>query len=249
MKWLLILMLGAAAGGESPQALQEEQTRSSVLMDQQAQDEAMAEAMAELLPRDEAVWLDAGRKQGLVVCRRARQGGVKGSVVVLAEPETGPETLSHTARIRRSLILHGWHTYFARLPEAGSEQGSAAERVQALVSLVRKRGAEGSLLLITEGAATHWAASVADQVAVDGLVLINVPESSIDFPAPSTLLGDLTLPSLVLQEYPRDWRQEDPLGADVELHLLPRGDAGREDNRLIRKIRGWFKRRFERANA
>jgi hypothetical protein len=238
MDWIGILILSAAAGVANVA----DTVRLSVVIDQQAQDEALAQILAEGPRRDEAVWLDADAKRGLVVRRRAQQGEIQGSVIVLAEPERGPGGITHAVQIRRGLALHGWHTYFARLPHADHEQ-----TLQALVRLVRGRGAEGALVVITEGATTHWAASAVGSIAVDGLVLINVPQSSAEFPAAVTLLGALTLPSLVLQEYPYDWHKEDPLGDDVELHLLPPGDARREDNRLIRKIRGWFKRRFASA--
>lgn len=243
MDWLLILMLSAAAPTHEVAGDTVEQPRQAVLVDQQAQDEAVAAAMLEMRPRDATIWLDPGAKRGLVVARRAHRGKIKGSVVLLAQAEGGPDGFSHAAQIRRGLALHGWHTYFARVPQEGQRQ-----RVQTLVSLVRERGAEGALVLISEGSATHWAAAAAAEIAVDGLVLVNVPESSVEFPT-AALLADLAAPALLLQEHPYDWHQQDPLGADVELHRLPPGDARREDNWLIRKIRGWFKRRFEGANA
>ena len=79
-----------------------------------------------------------------------------------------------------------------------------------------------------------------DQLDVDGLVLINLRADDVE----RDMLQAVTLPSLVLQESPNTWPRENPLGPDVELHLLSRVDARREDNRLLRKIRGWFKRRF-----
>lgn len=235
MDWLLILLLSAALGSDAAA----DAPRHTVLIDRHAQDEAVAEGIAVLLPGDEAMWLDAETERGLVLYRRAHLGEIAGSAIVVAEPEAGPAGRSHAAQIRRNLALHGWHTYFTRL--AAEQRGAGIEK---LVGLVRQRGSEGVLVLITEGAATPWAVAVADQAAVDGLVLINVPQGATETAAAGALLGGLALPSLVLQEYPHDWRQEDPLGADVELHLLPPGDAGRDDNRLVRKIRGWFKRRY-----
>jgi len=75
---------------------------------------------------------------------------------------------------------------------------------------------------------------------VDGLILLNLNVT----PANTTLLKDMTTPTLVLQEQPAYWQKKYPLADSVELQQLPRSYPRQEDGRLLRRIRGWLKRRY-----
>ena len=97
-----------------------------------------------------------------------------------------------------------------------------------------------SQIVVAEGRTGLLCVELVDALAVDGLVLINLPTDQVS----KDLLSGVELPSLVLQEHPARWPEEYPLGAGVELHLMSQVDARRVDNRLLRKIRGWIKRRF-----
>ena len=56
-------------------------------------------------------------------------------------------------------------------------------------------------------------------------------------------LSQLALPALLIQESPLGWNRDLGLGPGVELQQLPPGTAAREDDRVLRRIRGWLQRR------
>lgn len=210
----------------------------SFVVDQGSQDADVAE----LKSSDEALWLDPEQSSGLVLRRSPRAGDEHGSVLILNTADLGVNAVTHANLARRELPFHGWHTYFARLPHPAS---SAADDVvpglvRGYVELARA-GGPAPLVVIAEGSTGLACVDLLEELALDGLVLINLPAQGV----PHDLLQSVALPSLVLQENPRGWPKENPLGPDVELHLLAKVDARREDNRLLRKIRGWFKRRFD----
>lgn len=197
---------------------------------------------------DEVLWLDPQQPSGLVLMRPPAAAAQSGSVLILASADVGPNASTHFTRARLQLPFYGWRTYFARLPIApgGHDSTVTQDALQALhaavleyARFVRARGPT-TLVIIAEGAIGEICVSLRDRLDVDGLVLINLQADSVE----RDMLRAVTLPSLVLQENPNYWPKENPLGPDVELHVLSRVDARREDNRLLRKIRGWFKRRF-----
>lgn len=218
MKWLLIIALSA-----------------SYLVDQRLQDREIAESGGV----DEVLWLDPDTGEGLLLERAPRSGGERGSVLVLAGPETGPLTPSHAVVARSRLPFYGWHTYFARLAVETSSPDDVGRRLLAYAAAVREKGAE-TVIVIAEGRTGLLCVELVDALSVDGLVLINLPTDDVS----KDLLAAVELPSLVLQEHPARWPEEYHLGGGVELHLMSPVDIRRADNRLLRKIRGWFKRRF-----
>lgn len=221
-----------------------------VISNQYAQDEEVAEVAVD----DEAIWLEEPGGRVLVLHRSVRRGVPRGNVILITGPGLGSSGLSHSANLRRSLTLYGWNTYFVRLPEYGASAGSpsdageaaAAEsdragenRVRAAVALVRGRSSEGLVILIAQASGSRGLGEVTD-LDVDGLILLNLSVTPVN----TTLLKDMTTPTLVLQEQPANWQKKYPLADGVELQQLPRSYPRQEDGRLLRRIRGWLKRRY-----
>lgn len=214
MKWSLALLLMVTAG-----------------TDLQRQDLEIASATSV----DVSHWLNPGTQTGLLL-ERGPMGPVEhGALLVLAGVEAGPNADTHAANLRRGLPAFGWRSFFARVPQPAAA-GSALPGE--FLALARSAGAQ-AVVLVAEGPVAAEVARRAGDLQVEALVLINVPRRELE----PNLMRDLALPTLLLQEHPHRWPVEFALGTDVELHLLSPVDPRRADNRLLRKIRGWFKRR------
>ena len=104
--------------------------------------------------------------------------------------------------------------------------------------------------MLAEGAGGHWLADFAQpgsergELRASGLVLLNYPQTSPAFQQVPLLVAGLRLPTLIVQENPAFWNRHYPLAGEVELQLLPPGDAIRGDDRVVRQVRGWLERRF-----
>lgn len=248
-KWLLAsccaLLAGLpAANGSSAEKNNDRPDRAAVVANEYAQDGEVAAAAD-----DDSLWLEEAGGRALVLRRSVRRGPPQGSVIVLSATGHGPGGLSHAASLRRSLALHGWETYFLKLPETvpGAAQGSgvSGSRVQAAVAMVRGRTSAGLVLLIAEGSASQGLGTGLSGLNVDGLVLLNLPVTR----ASRNLLAEITTPTFLLQEHPAYWQKSDPLTDDVELQQLPRSYARPSDGRVLRRIRGWINRRYPDRGA
>jgi hypothetical protein len=222
MKWVLLIALSV-----------------SYVLDQHVQDADVAQ----LDSGDEPIWLDPDAPAGLLLHRVPAVGVERGAVLILAATDAGPNANTHAVRARLQLPFHGWHTYFARIPHAASAGIVAAPSAMLGYTELIRGSSPGPLIIIAEGQLGESCVMALATLGVDGVVLINLPTQGV----PRDLLEAVELPTLVLQVSPNRWPKEHRLGADVELHLLSGVDARRQDNRLLRKIRGWFKRRFDAA--
>ena len=218
----------------------EQPARVGVFSNESAQDTEVAAAALD----DEAFWLEEPPGRVLVLHRSVRRGLPLGSVILLSGPGLGSGGTSHLAYLRRSLALHGWDTYFVRLPELAADEadtgGAGERRVVSTVALVRGRTNQGLVILIAQGSGSRGLGAGVSDLSLDGLVLLNLSVTQ----ANRTLLKGMTTPTLVLQEQPAYWHKEHPLADSVELQQLPRSYPGQNDGRLLRRIRGWFKRRY-----
>ena len=101
------------------------------------------------------------------------------------------------------------------------------------------------VIMVGEGEAAAWVARAnsASPLALAAIVLnIDDPQTLLDGRPVSHWVQSLTVPSLVMQEAPRTWSPDARLPDDADLLLLPPTRPAGEE-RLIRLVRGWLKRR------
>ncbi len=249
-KWLLFLACSLTTHGyaaeidstaaDSSEKSSEPPSRVGVFSNEYTQDGEVAAAVVD----DEVFWLEESLGRVLVLHRSVRRGSPRGSVILLSGPGLGSSGSSHVAYLRSSLALHGWNTYFVRLPEIASDDTDASSagerRVEAAVALVRERTNEGLVLLIAEASASRGLGAGISNLGLDGLILLNLTITQ----ANKKLLKDVSTPTFLLQEQPATWGEKHPLADNVELQQLPRSNPRQDDGRLLRRIRGWLKRRY-----
>ena len=180
----------------------------------------------------------AGGEEAWLVAQRARGTPIGNVLLISASSVGGP---GHMAGLHAQLPAYGWHTFHLNVASDNSVTDLLQPALAALPVAPR-------LLVICEGKACLSVAQDADSLGATGLVCVNLPardNSSRRVMAQLEPLKTIEMPSLVLQEDPLGWPRYQPVGADVEMHLLPRGHAGRANSRVLRQLRGWLKRRHK----
>lgn len=209
--------------------------------------ELAAEAAIRRVDGDEV--LAFGESGSVAVVRNHRKGPLLGSVVLLGAPDVAPESASRLAQLRHRLPMHGWHTVFAEVDS--TTPAVFRTGFDDLLQRVRDRGQGGALVVIAEGGGgvdlgRHLLTreSQGEGGTIAGVVLLNLPPSVPDTADVPGLISEMKGPLLIVQESPRDWRNDYPLPAAAEIHRLPPGTPNREDDRVLRRIRGWLERTF-----
>lgn len=163
---------------------------------------------------------------------------------VLLVSDYDPNGASQLASMRSDLSRMGWRTHFVTLQDGDQMLNGLAE----VLSPSARR------FVMCEGNACFSLVAQLQALGplqTQGLVFINLPlaaevaASPLQTAQKLKAFVELPLASLVLQEFPNQWPLQQPLAADVELHLLPRASAGRSNSRVLRKFRGWLKRRHQ----
>ena len=182
---------------------------------------------------DEAYWY---------VSTSARNQSI-GNVLMVSDQD--PNGVGHLPQLRFTLSQMGWYTHFLQLPSTASDHGAVfSAAISSLPPAER-------LFVICEGQACFDVAGPAASAAMNGLVFINLPVEHSEGATPKSVreqlevFTSLGIASLILQEFPRQWPVQQPLAADVELHLLPKTDRVKKNSRILRKFRGWLKRRHQ----
>jgi len=128
-------------------------------------------------------------------------------------------------------------------PSDDIDRASVLARLGAAVAEATRDGS--SVIMVGEGEAAVWVARAngASPLARATIVLnIDDPEARLDGQPTSHWLQALTVPALLMQEAPRSWSPDARLPDDTELLLLPPTHPAGEE-RLVRQVRGWLKRR------
>jgi len=234
---LSLLTLYLAAVSVAVPALSEEAPPETEVTQRNGSLTTLAQRGESLRSVEELLWFDfAGQQRWLA--KRPPSGPRKGSVVLFAGEQAGPNGLHHLAQLRTGLPRHGWETYFFNLEDAADPTG------QALAAL-GQLSESGALVLVCEGltceALRHLQAD-----SVGAWVLLNLPlaETSRITVEYRNSWQPAAKPTLILQEFPQGWPRELALLGGYELHLLPAATGPSLDATVQRKIRGWFKRKL-----
>lgn len=186
----------------------------------------------------EVLWFEVA-EQRLWLAEQPARGGVQGAVLLLATNPASVNGGEHLATLRQSLPGYGWQTFYLNAPQTGITQEILSTALAEITGFER-------LLLMCEGAICL---DVIDSVPTEilGSVFINVPLADDSTVAPPDLgrWRNMTAPGLILQEHPQSWPPAVELAEDVELHLLPMGRRDLQNSRVLRKVRGWLKRRLK----
>ena len=203
--------------------------------------------------------MQAGDQRFLVVSRPPSGEAARGTLLFLVDESAAPDGHTRSAVLRRGLARHGWHTFFARLDVAapiadvssGSEPASTPAdetdasrlaQLQALLDCARDNGSGDKVVVVVEGGAGHLVLPLASRLRSDGFIVLNLPLPVTSGRASREALAAMQGPSLLVQEYPLGWPQDQALGPGVELRRLPPGHGGRDDDRVLRRLRGWLQR-------
>ncbi|MEZ5560720.1 MAG: hypothetical protein R3E86_19510 [Pseudomonadales bacterium] len=215
--------------------------RPALLSDPAARDRDLADSLAGSVGTDAALWVTTEAGEQLLLLRPA-QGSPRGNVLLLTDPGSGPAALRRSAMLHRGLARHGWHAFLGRLPVAG--EPLPAGLLQALLDGVRANGGGSRTVVLVEGRLGHrlLPAIAEGTPAMDALVVLDLPWNAPELERSAKVLAGMALPTLLLQEYPRDWPRDLVLSAAVELQRLPAGYPGLEDDLTLRRLRGWLQR-------
>lgn len=186
---------------------------------------------------EELLWFDFSGQQRWLAKRPANEPR-KGSVVLFAGEQAGPNGLHHLAQLRTSLPRYGWETFYFNLDDA---LDAAEQAVAALEQLPE----QGPLVLVCEGL-TCEALRTMQPEAAGAWVYLNLPlaQNSRITVEYRNSWQPAVQPTLILQEFPHGWPGELALLGGYELHLLPASTGPNLDATVQRKIRGWFKRKL-----
>jgi hypothetical protein len=128
-------------------------------------------------------------------------------------------------------------------PLDDTDRDRVLARLRAAVADAARDGTR--VIMAGEGEAAAWVARAngTPPLARAAIVLnIDDPQTLLDGEPASHWVQSLTVPSLVMQEAPRTWSPDARLPDDADLLLLPPTRPAGEE-RLIRLVRGWLKRR------
>lgn len=203
-----------------------------------------AAAQARVGAGDELLWLGEPAQSRLLVARAAVGHNVADALLLVGGGDSG---LNHADVARRYLVDFGWHTYWLRGEWVPGELAHSDEDlnadVQRALTLVRERHT-GRIVLLTQAQVAQRLLPNIASLGVTGVVLLNLAEPK-QLPAQSrAVLESLTVPTLLLQEFPKRWRGGRALGPSVEIHLLPQVSKTASDNLIGRTYRGWVKRQL-----
>jgi len=204
--------------------------RASSMTDQPQRGHALEEF-------EQVTWFDVDGVPQWMVERKAH-GGVQGTVLLLAAAGDSANGPSHLAGLRKYLPDYGWHTFYTNIT------GPATVEALIQAALVEIQDVK-KLLLICEATSCEPLAPI-QLASFAGVVFLNVP-----YTANTRIAADQRdlwqaqrMPVLVLQEHPNNWPHEIALAVGFELHLLPMGNAESQNSKVMRKLRGWLKRRL-----
>jgi len=115
-------------------------------------------------------------------------------------------------------------------------------QLQGLLDCARDNGSNGLVAVVVEGGAGHLVLPRASRLNSDGFVILNLPLPRTSGQASRNALSVMQAPSLLVQESPLDWPEDQALGPGVQLLRSPPGHSGRDDDRVLRRLRGWLQR-------
>ena len=196
---------------------------------------------------EQVQWIGPGEQYWYVT--QTAQYNVVGNVLLLSDQE--PNGAGHLAQLRLDLASIGWHTHYLSTAGAPVVEDWSGLINAALATLP----AAEKLFVVCEAQACMHLVNAAPNLTATGLVFINLPYEGVSSTGsrsvPKSVREELAVfkqvpvASLILQEFPYRWPVQQPLGADVELHLLPKSSARAKNGRVLRKLRGWLKRRHQ----
>ncbi len=196
---------------------------------------------------DSYQWLDATKKDSLLVVRKAHGPEAAGVALLLSADPAAHSTGSFIGQLRGSLPASDWHSYLQSLPLPPRESSGAAvqnwhnkvqQRISAALALIAQTHTNLPIVVVGEGRVCLPLAAL-ESLAADGLVLLNQP-----LPRGVGLLAEVAQPTLLLQVLPNRLPKGYSLAAMVEARNLPRLSPRQPKSLLLRQVRGWL-RQFE----
>lgn len=187
---------------------------------------------------EQVEWLDIGGERLWMGVQGAQQP-VRGSMLLLAPASAAVSDRGHLATLWRAMPRYGWHTFLVSMPEdAPADQliRQAQQKMPTLDQFVVVCEADACLGWVAAEGALGTVATVYLNLPVQpGYRLHEVLKRSWPKVEP---------PGLVLQEFPRKWNYKLALAGDFELHLVPKARSDLTNSMVMRKLRGWLKRRL-----
>ena len=244
----------AAGPGAGSAAFSAGSSRPAWIASREVQEQDIAGVLEET-----TFWVQAGEQRFLVVSRPPSGEAARGTLLFLVDESAAPDGHTRSAGLRIGLARHGWHTFFARLDatapiadvSSGSEPASTSAdeadasrlaQLQALLGCARDNGSGDRVVVVVEGGAGHLVLPLASRLQSDGFIILNLPLLTTSARQSRHALAAMQGPSLLVQEFPLGWAQDQELGSGVELRRLPPGHGGRDDDRVLRRLRGWLQR-------
>jgi hypothetical protein len=186
---------------------------------------------------EELLWFDFSGQQRWLA-KRPPSGPRKGSVVLFAGEQAGPNGLHHLAQLRTDLPRYGWETFFFNLDDT-------ADPTEQVLAALGQLSEQAPFVLVCEGLTCEALRNL--QVDAAGAwIFLNLPlaQTSRITVEYRNSWQPAAQPTLILQEFPQGWPGELALLGGYELHLLPASTGPNLDVTVQRKIRGWFKRKL-----
>ena len=189
----------------------------------------------------EITWFELANERLWMVSQASRSEGLGQALVVgVGAAQTG--AVPGFSGLKDLLPSFGWHAHYfdysalLNMSEAGRD-GWLKKAMSVLPQSQR-------MLLIAQGQACLDVGVQVIEVQPFALVCVDVPVDGLPLQVRQRLqpLVDVKVPTLVLQHAPHRWPAHQAVGKEVELHLLPRLSG---QDRLLKRIRGWLKRRHK----
>lgn len=234
--WLLIGLLAAnictaQESTEDPTSADIPSGRPSYLTSRVDRGEAIAS-------HEQVEWLNLGGEQLWMGVRRAQQP-VHGSMLLLAPAGTAVGDSGHLATLWRAMPRYGWHTFLVGMPAEVSAD-------QLIKQAQRKMPSLDKFVVVCEADACLGWVAAEGALGTVATVYLNLPVQ------PGYRLHEVLKvswakvepPGMVLQEFPLKWDYKLALAGDFELHLVPKARSDLSNSMVMRKLRGWLKRRL-----
>ena len=185
-------------------------------------------------------WVQVGPERFLVVNRPAVGAAPRVTLLFLTDESGAPDGHTRSGMLRKGLARHGWHTFFARLDVGSLSADARLAQLQGLLDCARDNGSDGLVAVVVEGGAGRLVLPLASRLSSDGFVILNLPPPRTSGHASRNALSVMQTPSLLVQESPLGWPEDQAVGPGVHLLRLPPGHSGRDDDRELRRLRGWL---------
>ena len=200
------------------------------------------EQRGEILANQQQItWFESGGER-MWMASQASRSEVLGQALVVGIGAPNQGVVAGFSGLKDLLPSFGWHAHYFDYSvllslSAEIQEGWLKNAFAAIPEAPR-------FLLVAQGQACLNVVAQLSEIQPFALVCVDTPVNGQPLQVSQQLqpLVDVTVPTLVLQHAPRRWPPHQAVGQDVELHLLPRLNG---QERLLKRIRGWLKRRHK----